>query len=239
MTLPARLTFGDLKAVLHRLSDRDADFAVSVMTTIQNSGFRSATPGQSRVLRDLYARATSTSSLVKLGPMQRILDLFAAASESGLKNPKLIIRDEQGTKYKLMPSTREPGTIAVFEDKVERGFRGTIKADGAYDTRTASPALVKALTAFACDPVKAAQLFGHQTGCCCFCARELTDPQSVAVGYGPICASKWGLPHGGLDLAPKAPIEGDELESLFRAPATPKVQAGVGPKPWARGTRVA
>jgi Family of unknown function (DUF6011) len=237
MTLPARLTFRDLKSVLHNLSDRDAKFALDVMTTIQNSGFRSATPGQSRVLRDLYARATSTSSLVQLGPMQRILDLFAAATESGLKNPRLIIRDGDGIKYKLMPSTREPGSIAVFEDKAERGFRGTIKADGTYDSRAGSVALVRALGAFACDPVKAAQLFGHQTGCCCFCARELTDPQSVAVGYGPICASKWGLPHGDLDLAPKAPIEGDELARLFKAPALPKVQPGVGPKPWEKGFR--
>ncbi len=30
---------------------------------------------------------------------------------------------------------------------------------------------------------------------CCFCRRDLTDPVSVTMGYGPICAGRWALPH--------------------------------------------
>lgn len=43
----------------------------------------------------------------------------------------------------------------------------------------------------------AAMAFGIETGACCFCALELTDPRSVGVGYGPICAGRYGLPWGG------------------------------------------
>ena len=38
--------------------------------------------------------------------------------------------------------------------------------------------------------------FGHAHGHCVFCALELTDERSVAVGYGQVCASKRGLPWG-------------------------------------------
>jgi hypothetical protein len=41
-----------------------------------------------------------------------------------------------------------------------------------------------------------AAAFGHATGHCVYCARELTDDRSVEVGYGPVCASKHNLPWG-------------------------------------------
>lgn len=41
----------------------------------------------------------------------------------------------------------------------------------------------------------------EETEVCIFCGRELTHPHSAprkgGVGYGPICAEKWGLPWGG------------------------------------------
>jgi len=33
-----------------------------------------------------------------------------------------------------------------------------------------------------------AQAFGIATGICCVCASPLTDPRSVAIGIGPVCA---------------------------------------------------
>ena len=43
--------------------------------------------------------------------------------------------------------------------------------------------------------------FGHTTGHCVFCCRELTDGRSTEVGYGPVCADKNGLPWGTLTSA--------------------------------------
>jgi hypothetical protein len=37
---------------------------------------------------------------------------------------------------------------------------------------------------------------GRETGICCFCGMTLTDPESIARGYGPVCARNNGLPHG-------------------------------------------
>lgn len=38
--------------------------------------------------------------------------------------------------------------------------------------------------------------FGHAVGMCVFCGRTLTDPRSVEVGYGPVCADYHSLPWG-------------------------------------------
>lgn len=67
-------------------------------------------------------------------------------------------------------------------------------------SRYAKPEFVKAvrvaLTAFEENPAKAASLEGHATGNCCFCGRHLDNAASVKAGYGPICAERYGLPHG-------------------------------------------
>jgi hypothetical protein len=38
--------------------------------------------------------------------------------------------------------------------------------------------------------------YGHATGVCMFCARDLTDERSIEVGYGPVCAGHHDLPWG-------------------------------------------
>lgn len=60
----------------------------------------------------------------------------------------------------------------------------------------ACEALPQFLETFAKAPAQVAADYGHRTGRCCFCQRDLSDKRSVDVGYGPICAEKWGLPWG-------------------------------------------
>lgn len=44
-------------------------------------------------------------------------------------------------------------------------------------------------------PAQAAA-FGKLVGRCCFCSHQIDTPESTAAGYGPVCASKYGLPWG-------------------------------------------
>ena len=44
----------------------------------------------------------------------------------------------------------------------------------------------------ASDPLSAAIRYGKVSGSCSCCGRELTDPQSIERGIGPICATKFG-----------------------------------------------
>lgn len=36
-----------------------------------------------------------------------------------------------------------------------------------------------------------AKAFGRETGVCCVCGRTLTDPDSIAAGIGPVCATRF------------------------------------------------
>lgn len=46
------------------------------------------------------------------------------------------------------------------------------------------------------NPLSAIKAYGLATCSCSMCGRELTDPRSTEVGYGPVCAERWGLPWG-------------------------------------------
>lgn len=50
------------------------------------------------------------------------------------------------------------------------------------------------LVALAERPAETAAAYGRLNGRCCFCNRGLADERSTAVGYGPVCAGRWGLP---------------------------------------------
>ena len=69
------------------------------------------------------------------------------------------------------------------------GSQGT-GSNGWYEER------IEELRAIEADPAGAARAYGKEHGRCTFCSAELTDPRSTAVGYGPECASNWGLPWG-------------------------------------------
>lgn len=60
---------------------------------------------------------------------------------------------------------------------------------------------MKFLTADMKVTAEQAARFGKLWGSCVFCSRLLTDERSVAVGYGPICAEKNGLPWGEVAVA--------------------------------------
>lgn len=58
----------------------------------------------------------------------------------------------------------------------------------ALTTRDAVVALLLELEA---DPLEAAKKYGRESGRCCSCGRDLTDPASIEAGIGPVCAQKF------------------------------------------------
>ncbi len=60
------------------------------------------------------------------------------------------------------------------------------------DGRACDEETKRSILEVAADPKQAAIAYGKQYGTCACCGRDLTDPASVALGIGPVCASKWG-----------------------------------------------
>jgi Family of unknown function (DUF6011) len=77
--------------------------------------------------------------------------------------------------------------VGKIEDERATVWKG--KAESAGTTPLAVLAIVEE---FEADPLGAAKKHGQASGRCCSCGRDLTDPESIAAGIGPICATKFG-----------------------------------------------
>jgi len=159
-------------------------------------------------------RRTTPASTVNV---ERIRDMFdgawavistdAAANGRRPKNPKVTINNGTVvvTFKRCGDKSKAPGAINVHEGDGKGGFGndgwvGRIGRDGDFllvGHKATQPSSVKALVrAFADDPEGIAAAHGHLVNACCFCSRTLTDGRSIAVGFGPVCADKFGLEWG-------------------------------------------
>lgn len=163
-------------------------FSGSMLTERQVEAAQSAIARYDAKREEKRAAETASRS-IEIG-LEAIEKLFAAATASGLKRP--MFRAERVA----VKQSKHAGVLYVYDRLVggERGgYAGKI-VDGKFvRTREANPDLGEALRAVAADPVAAAVAYGRSTGTCCLCGRELTDPDSVRAGIGPICAGNWGM----------------------------------------------
>lgn len=119
-----------------------------------------------------------------------------------LQYPKVRLQTEGGQRIKMQRAgngSKNPGRINITDGLPygESKWFGFISIDGEFVPSNSAPQeVIDAIIAFDADPRATAQGYGTHTGNCCFCGKELTDPKSVAVGYGSTCAGHFGLPYG-------------------------------------------
>ena len=140
------------------------------------------------------APAAPPAVVIEASPVIAFLNV---AKANGLKYPKVRFAAPGGGELRLSiagPTAKVPGSVNV----VVRGeWLGRINPDGAGNGRnlTGNATLLALLAKIASDPARLAKEYGALTGNCSFCSKALTDAGSVEVGYGPICAKNWNLPH--------------------------------------------
>lgn len=137
---------------------------------------------------------------VRLGSGFDLAKLFENAGEK-VKYPKLSFQMPDGRPLRLSRAgmrAKFPGSINVTDGGSygDNTWYGRI-VDGDFQlSRHADEDVVSFLSSLAENPAKFAAEYGVKSGCCCFCNKELTTVDSVAVGYGPVCAKTWSLPWG-------------------------------------------
>ena len=135
-------------------------------------------------------------AVVAEGSLVPIVDFLRTAAER-LRFPKVrFLLHDDVTELKLAiagPNSREPGSLQVV---IAGQWVGRINMKGVATAGVANdPVLCAHLEYIAKDAAAAAKRYGVKTGRCSFCNLPLTDAGSVEVGYGPICARNYGLPH--------------------------------------------
>lgn len=126
-----------------------------------------------------------------------IVKFLLAAQERGLKYPKArFLAPDRKSELRLSvagETSKFPGSVQVKLDGI---WLGRIEPSGYVAGRLVNEsAILATLATVAADPAKAAKEYGAVMGRCSFCDKSLTDEGSVEVGYGPVCARKYGLPH--------------------------------------------
>lgn len=162
-----------------------------------------------------------------------ILSFLTAAKNRGLKFPKARFLAPDGKSEMRLslagPTSKYPGSVQV---KVNEAWVGRINADGTPSYGLVNGNFVPTLTNIASDPAAAAKSYGALMCRCSFCNLALTDAGSVEVGYGPICADHWGLPHTAKGtptlkvvqhIEPVVVVEEPKIKGLFRVIAEPEM----------------
>lgn len=163
---------------------------------------------RAEVLRDPAYAPFEAEPTVQAGEFKPVVDLIAKARESGLKKPRLHIK-VNGAKLTIKEapaSGRNAGSYYITgywqkpwrgDDGADEGeYFGRIDPAGEADLKLRSAALYPLLREMAADPLAFAVRQGRETICCMFCGRDLDTTESRTVGYGPICARRFGLPWG-------------------------------------------
>lgn len=118
-----------------------------------------------------------------------IRELFNVAKGNGLKKPGLWFGD---LKISEAPeSGRNAGSLYVKQGGEYAGKITGTTFHPAYGVKAMT--ILNTLLEIAGNPAEVLRVKGRETGKCCCCGRELTDPESIAAGIGPVCATNWGL----------------------------------------------
>lgn len=126
-----------------------------------------------------------------------IVTFLTAAKDRGLKWPKANFLAPNDRTLRLSvsgPDSRVPGSVQV---KLNQEWIGRVEPDGTVYGRRLSEdgAVLDLLKLIETEPAEQAKRYGSVTGQCSFCAKTLTDEGSIEVGYGPVCAARYELPH--------------------------------------------
>ena len=199
----------DIKLVEHlifnvtKLPEKDREFATSMANSVAMRKY--ASEKQRYWLVRLCESTEGRDQKVKqhtIGDLKAINDMFDRAA-STLQHPAIVLGEgDKAIRLSVAGETAKvPGSINVTSTGSfsTRTWYGRILQSGQFETSSRAQLdepTVDLLRSFAHNPARVAAEYGRRTGNCCFCNRELTAKDSLTVGYGPICAERFGLPHG-------------------------------------------
>jgi hypothetical protein len=192
-----------------RVPESDREFVTSLLRAADGRGLSIK---QAAWVEKLLVRftmpAAPAATPIQLTGMQGVVALLTRARENGLKFPKLWLKiypEENSMDLRITVAgerSKTPGYLVLTDGESfgNNRYYGRISPAGQLtfgrDAGEVKGGLVKILTRLGDDPVGVAAEFGRLTGHCCFCSLQLSDERSTAVGYGRICAGRFGLPWG-------------------------------------------
>lgn len=188
----------DLGAWLDAASKRGFGFAVSLsqalakyghLTENQIAAVRKCIANDAERAAKFAAEREARTANAPTVSCESIETALRTATGNGLKSPKLRLA---GFVFSLAKaSSKNAGAIYV---KTSGGdYLGKVMGGKFLAVRECGAEREAQVVEVASQPADAAIAYGRRTGSCACCGRELTDPESIERGIGPICATKFGF----------------------------------------------
>lgn len=178
-------------AWLNEQNERGNTFAQSLYEQVQSprglseKQFACITRSLEKMAEAKVDRAASAPDLG--AEAMKMIQVFQKAKENGYKKPK--IRTEL-FNFSLAPAG---GANAgwVYVTNSETTYIGKINPEGKFVGYKTPAETLSALIEVCKDPLEASIKYGRRTGNCSCCGRALDNKESVELGIGPICRSKF------------------------------------------------
>lgn len=202
----------ELEAGESRIPEKDKAFYLSIKRQFKERGITEKQFYWMKKFHKDFIQAGDSEKLpeadagkaAKLYNFQNIWNIIQNALNSGIKFPSILVSCDIENcghrEFKIYWSERfrNVGISAgkrTFCTVSESGSVKLLISPGVQEKEKLDTFL-SCIQFFNDDPAEAAKLYGKMTSRCCFCGHELSTGESVAVGYGPICAEHFGLPWG-------------------------------------------
>lgn len=112
---------------------------------------------------------------------------FEAAKGSGIKKPRLRL-----ASFVFSPAPASGINSGAIYVKSGEAYLGKIAQGKFLKVRSCEEVVASEVIEAAANPEAAAVAYGKRFGQCGCCGRELSNPESIERGIGPICAEKFG-----------------------------------------------
>jgi len=193
---PTTSLISDLDALFENLKIVENNSFVNQMA-FKYAKFGSLTEKQINVLTSIFRnevaqKATRAKNQGSIS-VDKIKELFEVPKSNGLKYPKFTVGDITLSLPTENSASYNKDAIYVRHEGV---YVGKIM-DGKFMPLSFCDASVSdKLMAIAKDPRGEAIGHGHMHGNCSMCRKKLSDPRSMKIGMGEICANNWGFKWG-------------------------------------------
>jgi hypothetical protein len=169
--------------IITLITGRPGNFVASLLDQYKRKG--SLSPRQwevaERIAKEVEAEKAPASSLKPVFDALDKAEIRMARFFIGTIPVKLR-RNRAGTSYYLLNGDNHVASVTAdgqFRPGAGLPYFEPVRAE-----------IVRSLEALGEDPIGAFVRYGHETGTCAICGRELSDPESVKLGLGPVCLKR-------------------------------------------------
>ncbi len=178
-------------------SNSSFEFALSLRSAVQKYGDlteRQLTSAM-RCVESAKERAAKVAQTVAQAPAADVGAIAAALARGfakGIHRPLLRLADASGAAF-IFSRAPDGGKNAgaVYVTDKEKQYLGKIAGGKFVRVQSCTDAAEGAILAICASPETAAVAYGRRFGVCSCCGRELTNKESIDLGIGPVCRSKF------------------------------------------------